>query len=84
MTKQIIIDGVDVSECGFFEAFDCYLNPYDNGGCKNRNCDYKRHKRKEQALDEIEKIVEVASEEYRMPEMEWKSILDIIDKTKGQ
>lgn len=38
--------------------------------------------RYKQALDEIEKIVEVASEEYRMPEREWNSIQDIINKTK--
>lgn len=53
MAEEVIVDGVDVSECGFFEAFDCNLNPYDNGGCRNHNCNYKRFKRAEQKLEKI-------------------------------
>ena len=35
-----------------------------------------------QALDEIEEFIEVANGEYRISEMEWNSIQDIINKAK--
>ena len=60
MTKnneQIIIDGVDVSECmrrNDFKlaSYDCYLD----GGCQckdNPSCYYKQLKRKEQECEEL-------------------------------
>ena len=68
--KQIIIDGVDVSKCNYFNNIDksyceeC-CSEFGCAICNDRpNCYYKQLKRKEQecekinqALDEIEKIV---------------------------
>ena len=55
--KQMIIDGIDVSECINrndlkFASYNCYLN----GGCQckdNPNCYYKQLKRKEQECEEL-------------------------------
>ena len=54
--KQIIIDGVDVSECRCL-AYPELDNPMCNGlylGCKNNNCEYKKWKRKEQECERLE------------------------------
>ena len=53
--KQIIIDGVDVSECRCL-AYPELDNPMCNGlylGCKNNNCEYKKWKRKEQECERL-------------------------------
>lgn len=70
--KQIIIDGVDVSGCN--ERSMCI-------NCDTvTNCYYKQLKRKEQALDEIEKYLD-AQQKYFDGE-DYHNLLDIIDKTK--
>ena len=59
--KQIIIDGVDVSECEYYNKddktcrevngnYDTDLCEFDK--CENSNCHYKNWKRKEQNLQE--------------------------------
>ena len=64
--KQIIIDGVDVADCGHINACDkkmkcvilqddiCEINPY----CEGFNCYYKQLKRKEQDCAELKKHVD--------------------------
>ena len=61
--KQIIIDGVDVSECDFceYKSSDipqCRIRLANfEPTCKGYNCYYKQFKRKEQALDEIKNVI---------------------------
>ena len=60
--KQIIIDGVPVQDCVFFytdiqEEIICDLYP-TCGGCKGTDCYYKQHKRDEQKLAKIKKLLE--------------------------
>ena len=63
--KQIIIDGVNVAECMYFDknavVFNCIEDTTsgDKGcyKCKdNPNCYYKQLKRAEQKLDKIKKV----------------------------
>lgn len=59
-SKSIIIDGVDVSECKYYDDLDCYAER-DNCGypldCKDSpNCYFKQLKRKEQILAEIKEM----------------------------
>ena len=86
--KQIITDGVDVSGCEHINTCDnkikcvilqddvCETNPY----CEGYNCYYKQLKRKEQALDEIEKYLD-AQQKYFDGE-DYHNLLDIINKVK--
>lgn len=89
--KQIIIDGVDVSGCLFYqtnfeEDYDVKIKHYCSNwhnSCEsdnNSNCYYKQLKRKEQAFDEIEKYLD-AQQKYFDGE-DYHNLLDIIDKTK--
>ena len=64
--KQIIIDGVDVSKCEWFEQIDLDINiictsnspKKCSGYCKdNPNCIYKKFKRKEQECKELKKQI---------------------------
>ena len=97
--KQIIIDGVDVSECEFliisndkqlcrciksdlFGAIE-FVENAKNGNCKdNTNCYFKQLKRKEQALDEIEKYLD-AQQKYFDGE-DYHNLLDIINEAKEE
>lgn len=61
MDKQIIIDGVDVSECKKLMQgivpFGC-MEDRKTCGCKyNPNCHYKQLKRKEQECEELKKTI---------------------------
>ena len=57
--KPIIINEVDVSECKYFEGFDCMLEPYDQEYCCEwrDNCYYKQLKRKEQECEALKKTL---------------------------
>ena len=67
MTDKIIIDGVDVSGCEFFDGGEildgCSLgyieDPVDNytPNCHNNNCYYKQLKRTQNVLQEIKTLV---------------------------
>lgn len=73
--KEIIIDGVDVSRCEYRDWRNfCHCdNSKENegekrvtgiGGCKyNSDCYFKQLKRKEQALDDIEKQIKAINNE---------------------
>ncbi len=52
MTEEIIIDGVDVSECSHFkyENVDCVIY---NTCCWGFDCNYKQRKRKEKECEEL-------------------------------
>ena len=66
--KQIIIDGVDISGCEYclkMTKYRCTIQR-DVYKClceENPNCYFKQLKRKEQALDEIEKYLD-AQQKY--------------------
>lgn len=93
--KQIIIDGVDVSECKKLMQgivpFGCMEDRKTCSCMNNPNCLYKQLKRKEQecekyrqALDEIEKFCTVYSANHDAYEMVYKDILAFINKVKEQ
>ncbi len=93
MTEEIIIDGVDVSECVSFDKLNglnicCYDDtredkiPFANFCVENKDCNFKQRKRKEQALDEIEEFCIVYSNNHDAYETVYKHILDIINKAK--
>lgn len=52
--KQIIIDGVDVSECSHHEGKLCSMSREAYCYCSDKpNCIYKRFKRKEQECEDL-------------------------------
>lgn len=67
--KQIIIDGVDVSGCEYFEDEEC-LNPSETVvNCEaSPNCYYKQLKAKEQECEELKIYIE--SNEQQVKEVE--------------
>lgn len=85
--KQIIIDGVDVSGCEYclkMTKYRCTIQR-DVYKClceENPNCYFKQLKRKEQALDEIEKYLD-AQQKYFDGE-DYHNLLDIINKAKDR
>lgn len=95
MTEEIIIDGVDVSKCEYFnakyEGCHCYntkeeyyaINPNEHHSCKGVNCYYKKDKDRidkyKQALDEIEEYINSFPDFVKEAD---KIILDIINKAK--
>ena len=96
--KEIIINGVDVSECVSFDKLNglnicCYDDtredkiPFANFCVENKDCHFKQCKRKEQALDEIEKLakenVELL-EGYHLEQANCLTILEIINQAKEQ
>ena len=87
--KQTIIDGVDVSGCKKYEHEIVRCNAtlknmcFCGGRCtdkKNADCYFKQLKRKERALDEIEKYLD-AQQQYFDGE-DYHNLLDIINKAK--
>ncbi len=75
MTEEIIIDGVDVSECDRYIANDGYMGIYKTpvfkgdcklshiGKCRGSECLFKRFKRAEQKLEKIKEIVSYCKEQ---------------------
>ena len=59
------------------------INQRDKFEYGNNILEHERNNYK-QALDEIEEFIEVAKGEYRISEMEWNSIQDIINKAEAQ
>ena len=66
MAEEIIIDGVDVSECVSFDKLNgqnicCYDDtregkiPFANFCVENKDCYFKQHKRKEQECEKYKK-----------------------------
>ena len=66
--KQVIIDGVDVSQCKCYNPnikMDCLLYPLQSDACKNNpNCYYKQLKRKESQLKRKELECEELTKNY--------------------
>lgn len=91
--KEIIIDGVNVSECGFLwkEITNNMCQSFkeaDSECLYNPNCYFKQRKRKEQeceeykqALDEIENIL-LTDDSGDYDFVQWK-ILNLIREVKG-
>ena len=84
MQNKIVIDGVDVSECEYYDknkpSLTCTCEEYSCSECYN--CYYKQLKRKEQALDEIEKYLD-AQQKYFDGE-DYHNLLDIINEAKEE
>lgn len=92
--KEMIIDGIDVSKCEYrdWRNFCCCDNSKENegeervtgrGGCKyNPNCYFKQLKRKEQALDEIKKYLDIQQKYFDGED--YHNLLAIIKKVKGE
>ena len=87
--KEIIIDGTDVSECKHFKIGTCLADylltdmNFSEAKCELcKNCYYKQLKRKEQALDEIEKYLD-AQQKYFDGE-DYHNLLDIINEAKEE
>lgn len=84
--KEIIIDGVNVSECGFLWKEKLPKKICNNGNLdcncnSNPNCNFKQLKRKERAINNIEDIYRTDdSGDYDF--VKWK-ILDLIREIKG-
>ena len=89
--KPIIIDSVDVSECGHYYYGKCEID-YDEWNneiirynkCQNNpNCYYKLLKRKEQKLENIKEICNEYQKEYILNigvEILTNKILQIIER----
>lgn len=76
MTEEIIIDGVDVSECVSFDKLNglnicCYDDtredkiPFANFCIENKDCSYKQLKRKEQECEELKQWKKDAENLFR-------------------
>lgn len=77
MTNEIIIDGINVINCEYFnskyEGCHCYntkqecyaITPNEHTSCKGVNCHYKQLKRKEQEIKNICKAFDI---EYAIDE----------------
>ena len=58
MTKEIVIDDIDVSECVFLiNGMDCSSMDCDCIKCVHNTCYFKQFKRAEQKLEKIKNIV---------------------------
>ena len=68
MTKEIIIDSVDVSKCYRYQKKTGYcegaFKPEELPFCENFDCDFKQLKRKEQKLEKIKDICNTYQMEY--------------------
>lgn len=85
--KKTIIDGIDVSKCEYcvgMTKYRCIIqrDTYKYLCEENPNCYFKQLKRKEQALDEIEKYLD-AQQKYFDGE-DYHNLLGIINKIKGE
>ena len=59
--KQIIIDGVDVSGCIYYDNGKCLNDEMVQCSCKKvAVCYYKEYKRKEQECERLKKIINEA------------------------
>lgn len=66
MDKEIIIDGVDVAGCDFYELCGCIDDNHKLNDCKdNPNCHYKQLKRLEQENTELKAENERLKEEIK-------------------
>jgi chromosome segregation ATPase len=79
-SKQIIIDGCDVSGCEHFEDEEC-LNPSETvANCEaSPNCNYKQLKRLEKLLPDINGKFYKAMDDLKAKEQEcesWKTLID--------
>lgn len=76
MTEEIIIDGVDVSECVSFDKLNglnicCYDDtredkiPFTNFCIENKDCSYKQLKRKEQDCEQLKAENETLKQHFK-------------------
>ena len=89
MNKEIYIDGVDVSGCGWYTqgatGMICACWHLSSDCCKNPNCDYKQFKRLEKLLPDINGKFYKAVDDLQAKEQEceeWKHQAELgIDTT---
>ena len=96
--KEIIIDGVDVSGCEYYNKYDKTCREvngnYDTDicefdKCENSNCYYKQLKRKEQKCEELEKELAKVYEDIKLSPLCYKCdeeecLQKEIDKLKAE
>jgi hypothetical protein len=80
--KQIIIDGVPVQDCCYFDYENdgyedsCYIHQNE---CSAQNCYYKQLKRKEQECDELKEtfkfVLDETIKEHRLYESKLERII---------
>lgn len=85
--KQIIIDGHDVSKCGYLCCGK--ICSWFNDDCKNYDiCYYKQLKRKELILEKIKEkyknVCKVCPKNIKCNECSVKDTLDMLKKNKRQ
>ena len=89
--KQIIIDGVDVSGCEYYNKYDKTCREvngnYDTDicefdKCENSNCYYKQLKRKEQECEELKE--EIKTNGFGCFNIEMSEQLDQLKKTLAE
>ena len=70
--KQIIIDGVDVSGCGYIDQDSAWCDLcMTNCAKETKPCYYKQLKRKEQEYEELRKYHNKCCEEFEKEKKEW-------------
>lgn len=86
--EQIMIDGVDVSECVHYEDLSCTAFRDSCGyplDCKNFFfCNYKQLARKTQVIDEIEEVIKPYQEQIELDALSLPSAIESILERKTQ
>ena len=71
MTEEIIIDGVNVAECEFYELCGCIDDNHELNQCKdNPNCYYKQLQRLKQENEKLSFQLKLAQADYEASEQE--------------
>ena len=98
MTEEIIIDGINVSECVSFDKLNglnicCYDDtredkiPFANFCIENKDCSYKQLKRKEQKLAKIKILAKKDKElakRYNQVDTLARVVLQIIEGEENE
>ena len=85
--KQIIIDGVPVQDCCYFDYENdgyedsCYIHQNE---CSAQNCYYKQHKRDEQRIVELNKTIKAKEQECEELAYENYELNELFDRLKAE
>ena len=89
--KQIIINGVDVSECSYYQHNMCTATKDDYGDCSlccqdydMNDCYYKQLKRKEQECEELKNKIEFMEEYIKTVEKARNEVEQQLDQLKAE
>lgn len=93
--EQIMIDGVDVSGCLFYQSnfeedYDVRIKHFCSNwhnSCEssnNSNCYFKQLAHKTQECEELKELTEVSSAKYQSLKMQYKNLVEINNKRKDE